>query len=325
MRRSFILISIGLLMGCSLYIDDFEVDKEGATGEKTSGAGDPNENPAIGLIDCSVQVSPPKGEALSFCDIDAGRFQMGCDPAKERCADNEMPAHEVAISPFRIQRYEATNAAFRDFVAAKLAWAKGGELSNANCDGSYLKTWSGDAPPGDALDKPVLGVCWYAADAFCKWLGAGYRLPTEAEWERVARGGNDGQDSTSYRIYPFDDLSCAAANYSGCDGGPAKVGSRNSTAFARVYDMGGNAWELVADWYGESYYCDPLDEGYSGPDSCNSGYDWQDPTGPASGAHKVVRGGSWFHDAEWMRNAKREHLEPGFSSNITGFRCARSS
>lgn len=322
LNRVILVILFGVFSGCSVYIDDFDVDENSTNQSEALNGSDPaNTSAAVGIIDCNHEAALPSGDALTFCAIESGSFEMGCDPEEDSCQYNELPLHTVSTTAFEIQQFEVTNGAYQEFIAAEPAWAPDGEQATSQCDSAYLKSWR-DNVPSDGLLKPVLGVCWYAADAFCRWLGQGFRLPTEAEWERVARGTEDGMDSQQYRVYPFSDLGCAAANYSGCEDGPTNVGSRNGVAFGQVFDMGGNAWELVADWYSEFYYCDPLDEGYLPSDACNTDYAWKDPTGPQSGESKVVRGGSWFHDAEQMRNAKRERLAPEFSSNIAGFRCA---
>jgi formylglycine-generating enzyme required for sulfatase activity len=105
-------------------------------------------------------------------------------------------------------------------------------------------------------------------------------------------------------------------------GNAADVGSRSGVSFGKIFDMGGNAWEWVADWYSATYYCDPLNDGGYALPTCNDTYTWEDPIGPDTGSEKVVKGGSWFHDMTLMRNASRERLAPENSSNIAGFRCA---
>ncbi len=278
-------------------------------------------------VDCGHMTVSPSGNEIEFCSLEGGTFFMGCDDSfdsLESCIADEQPAHEVFVSPFYLQRYEVSGEEYAAFVSDQPDWIPGGQLATANCSSSYLTNWNDGQPPASAKNTPVLGVCWYAASTYCKWLGDVYDLPTEAEWEFAARGGNDGHGNP-YRIFTFgNEADCSNANYEGCSTQSWEAGIAQGMSPNGIYDMAGNAWEWVRDWYNDKYYCDPEGNGSYVPPNCDSWYEWNNPAGPLDGAAKVLRGGSWYHPIEMMRSAKRNGLEPSTSSTLAGFRCAIS-
>ncbi|MFT5376577.1 MAG: sulfatase activating formylglycine-generating enzyme [Candidatus Latescibacterota bacterium] len=211
--------------------------------------------------------------------VPSGNFSMG-----ERLGDrDEKPIHQVYVDAFYMDVYPVTQGQFQRFVRET---------------GYRLGQW--EARP-DSDDHPVVEVSWEDAVNYCQW--AGKRLPTEAEWEKAARG-------TDGRTYPWGedfepDRACVLGR--GFDG-TAPVG--NFTAGASPYglhDMAGNVWEWAADYYAEDYYnwC-PL----------------KNPYGPDSGERNVLRGGAWICHRRYLRCAKREHQMPEYRSRFAGFRCA---
>jgi len=229
----------------------------------------------------------------------AGEFQMGSNEVKR----NEQPLHTVYLDSFYMNVYEVTNAQYKRFLEANRQWCKD-QIDRKYHDGDYLRDWKGNECPTGKDDHPVVWVSWYAAKAYAEW--AGKRLPTEAEWERAARGGLVG------KRYPWGDkLTHDDANYYGKGGrdiwgSTSPVGSFAPNGYG-LYDMSGNVWECCADWYDKDYYAkSPKDS----------------PTGPSSGRKRAIRGGSWYGMAS-LRVAYRYLNDPATTNKSVGFRCAQ--
>ncbi|MEM9454638.1 MAG: SUMF1/EgtB/PvdO family nonheme iron enzyme [Myxococcota bacterium] len=232
--------------------------------------------------------------------VPGGEFKMG-----SALSPNELPTREVWVDTFWLDRTEVT-------VGAYEACVDEGACTEPSTE-PYCN-WAKGEPVAGRAGHPVNCVDWTQAEEYCAWAGEGTkRLPTEAEWEKAARG-------TDARIYPWGDIpepSCShvvmsgAGTGSGC--GMGSTGAVGSTPLGAspygAQDMAGNVWEWVADWYGD------YDE-----DETNN------PMGPRNGTLRIMRGGSWL--SYWYTNnfraANRYSDNPAYSYSDVGFRCART-
>lgn len=245
----------------------------------------------------SIKVSPKDGMTLVY--IPAGEFLMG-STSEDRLADeDEKPQRRVYLDAYWIDRTEVTHAMYAAFLNEHGNQFEGGD------------TWL-DADDPAVRMKFVEGK-WQPEAGYedhCEWTGR--RLPTEAEWEKAARGTNG-------RTYPWGEgepgvvqVTCDQVNFAGCEFDTRTVG--RNPAYASPYgvlDMGGNIAELIADWYDADYY-----------DKAAS----KNPQGPSTGTYRVMRGGSWSRNFRLSRTANRDRSVPEFACffNGEGFRCADS-
>jgi formylglycine-generating enzyme required for sulfatase activity len=238
--------------------------------------------------------------------VPAGDFLMG-STAADKAVDDEQPQHTAYLDAFWIDRTEVTNAQYVQFL--NILGEYRGTCEGRDCietkvedeDSHILRQDGRYVVESGFEDHPVIEVTWYGAQAYCKWAGA--RLPTEAEWEKAARGA-DG------RMYPWgsDAPDCSKAQYADCSGMTVPVGTRLAGASPYgVLDMAGNVWEWVADWYDAAYY---------------GSFPAQNPKGANSGEHKVFRGGSWGYLPKFTRTTDRARNHPTYAGFNLGFRCA---
>ena len=229
-----------------------------------------------------IKVNPIDG--LEYVRIPAGTFQMGAIPGDDDSRDKEKPQHPVTISNgLWLAKTPVTVAAYKRFV--KETRAEMPEAPDFNPD------WQKE-------DHPIVRVRWDEAVTYCQWAGS--RLPTEAEWEYAARGGEGGL------VYPWGNaIDRENANYGGS--GTSPVGSYPANGFG-LCDMAGNVEEWCSDWYDEDYYSHSADK---------------DPQGPSSGDWRVLRGGAWFVDPWLLRASFRLAFVPVYWFYGIGFRCAR--
>jgi formylglycine-generating enzyme required for sulfatase activity len=267
---------------------------------------------ATELIDSPTQdVSSPNfvdPQGIEMVLVPFGEFQMGSDGGDESANDDERPKHPVLLDEFYIDLTEVTNKMYSACVESSVC------PPPANSYTYSIRDYYGNA---EYDNYPVVWVEWGYAKTYCEWRGA--RLPTEAEWEKAARGA-DGQ------IYPWgDDFDSSRANscdkdcplpggdyLTFTDGYPvvAPAGSfLEGVSPYGLFDMAGNVWEWVSDWYQEDYY----------PNSPS-----ENPTGPDSGVYRLIKGGSWGYVADSLRAAQRRRVGQTYRDVDIGFRCARS-
>jgi formylglycine-generating enzyme required for sulfatase activity len=276
----------------------------------------------------------------AFVPVEAGAFWMGEDDSEE----DERPRHRVTLDRYEIARYPTTNAMYARFIADG-GYADARWWEEAIADG-YWKEGEGhkygnsprywDNPKWNNPSQPVVGVNWYQALAYCRWLtatvddGHTYRLPTEAEWERAARGTSSQVveeraargslpspwegEGPGVRVYPWGDEwregHCNSEEADLSVTSPVGLFPRGA-AEGGVQDMAGNVWEWCQDWYEEDYYAQSQDA--------------RNPSGPEKGKYRVLRGGSWYNDKPRCRCACRYGNNPWRRYYNWGFRCVRTS
>jgi formylglycine-generating enzyme required for sulfatase activity len=244
--------------------------------------------------------------------IPEGKFLMGstAEQAKEIIKEGhpheyvkwEQPAHEVFVSEFFISRYPVTNSQYREFLLETKHRAPHGWQTN---EYKY---------PLERRDHPVVGVFWEDAKYYCEWLsqrtGQNYRLPTEAEWEKAARG-------TDGRIYPWGENHKSIVNLANTSEAnrnittPVGQFSPNGDSFYGCADMAGNVWEWCLDWF--------LDQGYD-----ITGEEIKDPQGPKTGIARLLRGGAFNFTHRYARCTLRYSVDPSYVNWDCGFRVVRS-
>ncbi|RLD02734.1 MAG: hypothetical protein DRI32_08420 [Chloroflexi bacterium] len=244
----------------------------------------------------------PAGNPVSMRLVPEGEFIMGsnADDALAECKKNrddqycdinwftnEEPPHIVDIDSFYIDQYEVTNTLYKACVEASVCKAPN-EIASYTRPNYYWEP--------QFNNYPVINVDWFQAKAYCEWRGAD--LPSEAQWEKAARG-------TDARIYPWGDgISCGKVNYDGCAGDTKAVDSYESGKSPYgIYNMSGNVWEWVDDWY----------SAYPGNTTIDSRY----------GIDKVKRGGSFGIVGDYSLSSFRLSFFPDHDGSNTGFRCAR--
>ena len=240
----------------------------------------------------------PEGWFLMGSDVckpseGGGRVEPGKGDEKRRQPgqDNERPVHRVWVDAFEFAACQVTNADYAKFLAAT----------------GHRKPLHWDNPDFSHPEQPVVAPSWFDAVAYCEWLSAlthkQYRLPTEAEWERAARGGLE-QKLYPWGGEPLESLSNYASRWKTA---PERVGRAERNAYG-LFDIGANVHEWCSDWFDAGYY-------RVSPD--------RNPRGPTEGKRKSSRGGSWRHQTKVSRCAARSSIPPEFQYADYGFRVAR--
>ncbi len=251
---------------------------------------------AHGLGDAPSQALPPRPAKQSIVEpectlVPAGSFWMGCETGQ----DEEKPVHRVWVDAFEMAVVQVRN---QDFAL-------------------FLQATGHPAPPHwndsdfNCPEQPVVAVSWFEATKYCGWLsgatGRRYRLPTEAEWERAARGGIEG------RLYLWGDEPPQSwpeyqRRWAGQVKGPLAAGRGSPNAY-RLFDVSENVHEWCADWFSRDFYS-------RSPE--------RNPQGPETGERRASRGGSWRHHVKVSRCAARSSIPPTFQYADYGFRLVRS-
>jgi len=293
----------------------------------------PTHTPKLSTPTIKLDAQITDGFGIPMLLVPSGSFEMGSDvdkalaeckklyiggDCKRDWFENEDPVHIVVLDNYYIDQYEVTNAEFAGFLNDQGNQMESGTtwLDYEDDDVLILKLGEDWRPKSGFDNHPVIEVTWFGARAYCQWRDA--RLPTEAEWEKAARGGlqgklyswgNDFEDERGN----FCDSNCpseeAFLEYDDSFAYTAPVGSYESNGYG-LYDMAGNVWEWVADWYAADYYQ-------------NSPEDY--PQGPTQGKYRVLRGGSWLSSFWYLQSAYRGWFDPSDTRDRIGFRCARSA
>lgn len=267
------------------------------------------------IVDRSPRVgdsrrNPMDGQVYKY--IPAGTFRMGCSEGDNECYGNETPGREVTLTKgFWLGQTEVTVDAYRTYAKAT---GKPMPPEPKSGDRSLNSAWSNGR-------MPIVEVSWEDSRGYCEWAGG--RLPTEAEWERAARAG-----SNAARYGSLEDVAWYGDNSGKNALDTAQIWAKEQSKYVDklyengntfhgvglkspnawgLYDMLGNVWEWVADWYGERYYA-------SGERT--------DPQGPPNGEKRALRGGCWFNDPRYVRASPRDRVDPSNRYNDSGFRCA---
>ena len=265
------------------------------------------DNVDFGLRKDALSHKPPSPNASRTTEnlilIPAGTFTMGSD----RRAADEKPVHKVYLDAYYIGTYEVTNAEYYEFWVETPEHTPPKHTPEDFAHLPHIGTWPGRAKKFP--NHPVVGVSWHDAQAYAEWKGM--RLPTEAEWEKAARGYTDRTWPWGNAMEPYANTRATDdATHDGYDNQLAPVGSfPKGKSYYGALDMAGNVWEWTADWYSDVYYFRSAK---------------RNPPGPDVGSWRVIRGGSWIDALPRCSTTFRFYLYPRLKTSFVGFRLALS-
>ena len=250
-----------------------------------------------------IEITP-----LEMILVEAGSYDMGCMSNDQySCFNNELPIHSVSVDSFYISKHEITNFHFAEFLnninVDSLGVYQDEVIIDMQSGNVQIKYSNGEFKPLNGKENfPVIEVSWFGAKAFCEYHGG--RLPTEAEWEFAARGGNES-DTTLFA--GGNDINIVAWYGGNAGNAPHEVGTRQANELG-IYDMSGNVWEWCNDWYEADYYAvSPVNN----------------PTGPETGTYKVLRGGIWNGEGVYCRVSYRDFSYSTITNNANGLRLVK--
>ena len=245
-----------------------------------------------------ADVAVSSRDGAPMVGIPAGPFFMGVPKWARDGGLDEYPNHEVELDAYAIDKYEVTNGLYLEFIRAT------GHRTPSHPTDPSKNLWQGGLMPESIASLPVVNVDWFDADAYCQW--AGKRLPTEAEWEKAGRGTDDrrfpwGNVEPTRRHLNFNQSWQGEKTFV-----PVGIYEKGQSPYG-VYDMAGNVWEWVADWYDATYY---------------SMSPRRNPQGPSTGTRRVIRSSGWQVETPQVRIFTRIASDPLDRNHSTGFRCA---
>jgi formylglycine-generating enzyme required for sulfatase activity len=257
----------------------------------------------------SIRLEKGSNINIDMVFVEGGCFYMGCNSEQNNCDNDEKPVHEVCVDDFYLSKTEVTVSQFNEFIretdyktdAEKkgYSWIWTGSKWEKKNEVTWKDDVNGNRRSQNEYNHPVIHVSWNDAKAFAEWAGG--RLPTEAEWEYAARGGNKNR---GYKYAGSNDVDEVAWYDDNSGGKTHPVGIKQPNELG-LYDMSGNVWEWCSDWYDSGYY---------------NNSPQRNPQGPSSGSYRVLRGGSWGYGDLNCRLANRSRNSPVNTNGDYGFR-----